>query len=245
MKAERVRRRWAIGSGALLALLALPASALGATASVNGGTFTFSAASGETNAVIVETDGGVFRVIDNNAPVNAGANCLQRSLHRVNCANAGVSLVRVLGGDHDDEVVTLIGSTDAELGGGRGGDALTSSDGDDTLRAGKGGHGFTSESLIAGAGDDILHGPTDDVGAFLDGGADDDQLLGGPGPDNLFGGLGADLIQGGGSTDFTSWSGIAGVTVRSGRGRTTVSPEKEMTSGAMSSFCSAPTSAMC
>ena len=128
MKAHGLRRRWTvpIGLGAVVALLVLPANASGATASVAGGTLTFTAASGETNNVVIEPDGAVIRVIDSAVPVTAGGGCMQRSVHRVNCASAGVSLLRVLVFDGDDRAQTL-GTTDAELNGGRARTATTPS----------------------------------------------------------------------------------------------------------------------
>jgi Ca2+-binding RTX toxin-like protein len=222
MRVQGVGRRRAIaaGLGVLLGVLVLPASAMGATASVSGSTFTFSAAGGEQNELRVETDGGLFRVIDNSAPVTAGAGCIQRSVHRVNCPNAGVTLVEVLARDHDDTVETLIGTTDAALNGGSGTDELTSSEGDDVLSAGKAGGGFFGETLFAGDGDDTLNGTTStDRSTFMVGGPGDDQLLGGRGQDTLFGDLGADLLQGGeGDFDSAFWGGTAGINVTMGSG---------------------------
>ena len=200
----------------------LPAGASGATASVAGGTLTFTAASNEANDVIVETDGPVFRVFDGRAPVTAGAGCVQRSPHRVNCDTAGVTLVRVLAADGDDIVETLIGTTDADLSGGRGTDELTSSDGDDTLSAGKGGSGltFTLERLSGGDGQDTLNGGLGPGGGtIMGGGPGDDEVLGGPGFDNLVGDLGADVIEGGPGADTVFYfSAVAGVNVTVGSG---------------------------
>jgi Ca2+-binding RTX toxin-like protein len=221
MRARGLGRRFMIAAGtaAMLGALALPAGATAATANVSGSTFTFTAEQGESNDVMVETDGSVFRVSDGSAPVTAGAGCSQRSVHRVSCANAGVTLVHVLARDQADTVQTLIGTTDATLNGGSGGDALTSDGGDDTLIAGPGGTGFSSENLTAGAGEDTLQGPTTSSGSsFLSGGPGDDELLGGPGGENLFGDSGADLLQGGEGFDLTSWSGAAAVNVTVGSG---------------------------
>ncbi len=207
-----------IGSAALLGAVALPASASAATASVSGATFTFSAANGEQNDLTVETDGAVFRVIDDNAPVTAGAGCNQRSAHRVNCQNAGVSLVRAFVRDGEDRVTTLIGTTDATLSGGRGVDLLASSDGDDTLIAGTG--GFSNQDVLFGnGGDDTLEASTSsNGGTAMFGGPGDDRLRGGGGSDSLLGDTGADELSGGGGFDSAAWSGSAGVTVTVGFG---------------------------
>jgi Ca2+-binding RTX toxin-like protein len=214
------RRAIAVGLGVVLGVLVLPASAMAATASVSGSTFTFSAAAGEQNDLRVETDGGLFRVIDNTAPVTAGAGCIQRSTHRVNCPNAGVTLVEVLARDHDDLVETLIGTTDATLNGGSGTDELTSGEGNDVLSAGKGGSGFLGEGLSSGDGEDTLHGTTtSNRSTFMAAGPGDDELLGGPGQDTLFGDLGADVLQGGGGDfDGAFWGGAAAINVTIGSG---------------------------
>jgi Ca2+-binding RTX toxin-like protein len=208
-----------VALGALGGVCALPASANAATANVSASTFTFLADQGESNDVIVETDGSVFRVTDASAPVTAGAGCSQRSVHRVSCANAGVTLVHVIARDQDDTVQTLIGSTDASLSGGSGIDSLTGSDGDDTLTAGRGGVAFSSEALSGGPGEDTLNGPNNSSGsAFMQAGPGDDDLLGGPGNDGMFGDAGADFMQGGDGLDFVTYSSLAAINVTVGSG---------------------------
>jgi Ca2+-binding RTX toxin-like protein len=213
MRVRGLGRRHAIALGALLAGLALPASAGAATASITGSTLTYSAAGGEENDLFVETAGTNFRVTDNTAPVTAGPGCTQRSPHRVNCLTAGINLIEVLAKDQDDTVQLLTGTVDANVTGGSGGDSLVSDAGDDTLSLGT--TDFNgNEQIFAGAGDDTLIGPTiANSNAFLGGGPDDDELLGGPGNDNLFGDSGADDIVGGDGSDFMNWSGVAGVDV--------------------------------
>jgi Ca2+-binding RTX toxin-like protein len=213
-------RRILVGAAMLLGALVLPAGANAATANVSGGNLNFFAAQGEANDLNIEKDGGVFRVFDGAAPVTAGGGCSQRSIHRVSCTSAGVTLVRVFAGDQDDDVLTLIGSTDALLAGGPGIDTLIGSEGVDTISAGRGGFGFTSETLRGNGGEDTLNGPTTSNGSsFLDGGPGDDQLLGGRTNDSLVGGIGADLMQGEEGND-TVFYGIsaAPVTVTVGSG---------------------------
>jgi Ca2+-binding RTX toxin-like protein len=199
----------------VLGALALPATASAATASITGSTLTYSAASGEENDLTIETDAGVFRVTDNTAPVTAGAGCNQRSTHRVNCSTAGITLVDVLAKDQDDSVQALIGTVDANLNGGSGGDNLTSDAGDDTLTLGKADpSGNTSEQAFAGDGQDTLNGcTTPNASDFLSGGPGDDELLGGACNESLFGDTGADDLVGGDGFDFLSFNGNAGVDV--------------------------------
>jgi Ca2+-binding RTX toxin-like protein len=209
------RRSLALGTAVVLGALAVPAGANAATASIAGSTLTYAAASGEENDLMIEPDAGVFRVTDNTAPVTAGAGCNQRSPHRVNCPTAGVTLVDVLAKDQDDSVQALIGTVDANLNGGSGGDNLTSDAGDDTLTLGKGDvSGNTGEQAIAGDGQDTLNGcTTPNSGDFLGGGPGDDELLGGPCNESLFGDTGADNFVGGDGFDFISFSGFNGVDV--------------------------------
>lgn len=208
-----------VGMAALLGALALPAAASAGTASVTGSTLTYDAAAGETNDLSIETDAGVFRVIDNTAAVTAGTGCNQRTVHRVNCATAGITHLTVLARDQDDSVQLLTGTVNATLNGGSGTDDLASDAGDDTLSAGPNSTAGIQENLFAGAGDDVLNGSTGaSASDFLNGGPDDDQLLGGAGNDSLFGDTGADDIQGGGGFDFLSFNDIAGVTVTIGAG---------------------------
>src|SRR3954452_10973262 len=212
---SRRRRRFALVAAVVLGALAIPAGASAATASITGSTLTYSAASGEENDVTIETSGANFRVTDNTAPVTAGTGCAQRSPHRVNCLTAGVTLVEVLAKDQDDTVQALIGTVDANLNGGSGGDSLTGDAGDDTLTLGKGDiSGNTSEQAVGGDGQDTLNGSTTINGSsFMNGGADDDELNGGLGFDSMFGDTGADDIVGGGGFDFVFWGGGAGVDV--------------------------------
>nr|WP_229496546.1 DUF4347 domain-containing protein [Massilia polaris] len=69
----------------------------------------------------------------------------------------------------------------------------------------------SAQTIVLGAGDDVLHGGAGDdvIGSaggndVLDGGADDDIVFGGIGNDSLLGGSGDDLLQGGRS-DIGQW----------------------------------------
>jgi len=200
-------------------ILGLPAAATAGTASLGGSTLTYSAASGESNDLSIEPDGSIFRVIDNTVPVTAGAGCTQRTVHRVTCPTAGVTLLDVLARDQDDTVQTS-GSTDAAINGGAGLDELTSDSGNDTLSAGKGeGSASSGENLVAGAGEDTLNGsPVSNTFTNMNGGPGNDDLLGGPGGEGLFGDTGSDFLRGGGGFDSVQWAGSAGITVTMGAG---------------------------
>jgi Ca2+-binding RTX toxin-like protein len=207
------RRTIAIGA-ALLGVLALPATASAGTISISGSTLTYLATAGEENDLTIETDAGVFRAIDNTAPVTAGAGCSQRTTHRVNCPTTGINLVDVAARDGDDTVQAVIGTVDADLKGGSGNDILTSDAGDDTLSLGKSDPTGLSEQAVAGAGQDTLNGSTTPSGyAYLSGGPGGDQLVGGPGSDSMSGDAGADDIVGGDGFDYMNYDGTSAIDV--------------------------------
>jgi Ca2+-binding RTX toxin-like protein len=193
----------------LVGALALPAAASAATVSITGSTLSFSADGGEDNDLIIETDAGIFRVIDNTALLTAGTGCNQRSAHRVNCPTTGINLVDVLARDGDDSVQALIGTVDANLNGGSGSDSLTSDAGDDTLTLSKSDN-TGSEQASGGMGRDTLRGPTTaGTSGSLSGGPGQDDLLGGASSDSLSGDAGADDIHGGDSFDTVNWGGVS------------------------------------
>jgi Ca2+-binding RTX toxin-like protein len=99
---------------------------------------------------------------------------------------AGEGTDVVLAGDDDDIVDGGIG--DDTISGGAGCDGLTGGDGNDTLR----GDGGVNAPVS---------GDTGCAGGGLDGGNDDDRILGGPERDLLSGGLGCDGILGGPGPD--------------------------------------------
>jgi hypothetical protein len=128
----------------VLALLAVPSSSLGATASVVGGVLRYTAAAGETNNVTIAPNAGglTHRVTDSSANVTPGLFCLAVSgdSHSVDCGDVGV-LVTSLSvdvGDKDDHA-TLNEALGTTIKGGTGND-----------------------TLVGGAGTDIVHG---DAGA--------------------------------------------------------------------------------
>jgi Ca2+-binding RTX toxin-like protein len=208
------RRKFVLGAAVVVGALVLPAAASAGTVSITGSTLSYSAAGGEENDLSIETDGSIFRVIDNLSPLTAGAGCSQRAPRRVSCPIAGITLIDVLTRDQDDSVVLLTGTVDATMNGGSGGDSLASDAGDDTLSLGGSLNAQSAEGITAGAGNDTLNGSTtNSTSDFLGGGSGDDELLGGPGFDSMFGDSGADNIVGGGGFDNMSFSGTAGVDV--------------------------------
>jgi Ca2+-binding RTX toxin-like protein len=196
--------------------LALPAGAAASTASVDAGTLNVSAGGGEINHISIEKVGTNFRIFDNTADLTtADADCTQVSDHFVRCSIAGVTLINVQARDQDD-VVTVVGSTDARLDGGGGFDNLTSGSGDDDLFTGRTAVvGFGQDVLEAGDGSDTLHGPPNagNTNSLLLGEGGGDTLLGGPGREDLNGGDGADQIQGGDGTQDTADYGTSAAAV--------------------------------
>jgi Ca2+-binding RTX toxin-like protein len=184
---------------ALVAVLAVPAQALGATASVTDGQLRYVAASGEQNDGGIDiNDAGDFRIWENNTSgatgvkLSAGAGCTVAKTE-ITCSKAGVTGVAVSFGDRDDSL--NIGSLPVPItfSGGAGTDSagyfsqqsvpLTIS-ADGVADDGPGGHdniGTDVESLFGGVfADRLLIGPG---GGTLAGRGADDQLTGGAGND--------------------------------------------------------------
>src|SRR5919199_3686943 len=153
-------------------VLAAPAAAHAATASVSGGVLSFVAADNEVNDLALSVGGGSYTLADAGAPLTAGAGCSQSGANAVTCSTTGVTSVSIDVRDRADHV--LLGAA-ATVSGGAGDDVLTGSSAIDTLSG--------------GADDDTL-----------DGGAGNDTLNGDNGDDSLLGGLGNDVMNGGTGT---------------------------------------------
>ena len=184
----------------VVVLGAAPAAALGATASVSGGTLQYRAAPGEVNRLQISAlTERSYRVRD-AVPIAPGSGCASAGGGAVDCSGE-ISLVEVDTADGDDSatgpdaflvpdlVVAIRGGEGADrlasgafaradLSGGPGADALMASDGGGDLRGGD--------------GDDLLHSGLDFSGV-LDGGRGDDtfalagarqSVTGGPGHDS-------------------------------------------------------------
>jgi len=165
MNLRLLTRPVALGVGALL-LCAAPASA--ATMTSEGGAWTYRAAPGETNRVVVVAEDGELRVSDDVAIDLQAPGCRRADWDDetiVRCPAGGA--LRVDAGDGADRVTFLY---DFPAG------VTLSADG--------------------GPGDDRLGGPTDEAAVSLSGGEGNDELKGGFGPDTLDGGPGDDLLEG-------------------------------------------------
>jgi len=102
-------------------------------------------------------------------------------------------VMRVFGGEGNDEIVTSSGSD--WLDGGDGDDRLTGGNGQNTFWGGRG-----NDVLVGCNGKDLMFGGTEND--FMNGGGGDDELHGEDGRDQLIGGLGNDLLDGGPDNDF-------------------------------------------
>jgi Ca2+-binding RTX toxin-like protein len=196
MTLHPLRRPVLLGLGASL-LLAAPASA--ATLTADNGGFTYRAAPGETNRVIVVAEEGELRIGD-NVPIDLqAAACRRADWDDATTVRCPLGALRVEAGDGNDRVSFLYdfpAGVTLSADGGAGNDSLegptgtapvtlAGGDGDDELKGGLG-----NDTLDGGAGDDTLVGQ-----------AGDDTLLGGPGNDDLAGLDGADRIDGGAGID--------------------------------------------
>jgi hypothetical protein len=201
-------------SGAVVAAPAARASELGFV----GPEFEYRAAPGETNALVISTQGDTITVSDGGAQITVSApHCTQLDAHTVSCqitTLAGLpypipSRISALLGDGDDSGVAVGNPMPITLHGDEADDTLTVGEpltpldgpteafgdaGDDELAGGGG-----REILRGGAGSDRLAGG--DNGDLLDGGDGEDLLAGGAGADRLDGGPGDDALDGGADGD--------------------------------------------
>jgi hypothetical protein len=212
---------------ALLLLMAAPAAAGAATASVVPAPeneacakymtcpedmVVFTAAAGEVNDVIVTEDSVGperfrFVVRDTGAPVDAGAGCERIDERTAACTAEIFGPVQL--GDGDDRIYSAGGSAS----GGGGDDVLSvrfgssvGGGGDDVLIGASGRGGVGDDVLIVNtgfgdAGDDTLRCSPRDSMCYLKGGPGNDALRGGPSMDQLFGGSGRDVLRGGTGAD--------------------------------------------
>jgi Ca2+-binding RTX toxin-like protein len=133
-----------------MAFATVPAAAVASTARVDAGSLTYTAAAGETNALVIS------RVLDNvvlsdpGARITAGRGCTQVTASDVRCSRTGVKGIVVDAGDRADAVSNLT-AIDSRLAGGVGDDVLAGGAGDDFI-TGKAG----SDLLKGGGGDDSI-----------------------------------------------------------------------------------------
>lgn len=187
-----------------LALAAVPATAMGASATVTQSctpdgncvsSALFTAASGEVNDVRVResASGKVFSFFDANNTISAGTHC-RRTGRTVRCTPGDrtntdtVGPARVRANNLDDQVEITGGR--ASINGGSGNDTLTT-------------EAVNSNTTVAGStGNDVLVvSPTSAVGHSLNGNSGNDTITGGPFGDGIGGGSGNDSINARGGDD--------------------------------------------
>jgi Ca2+-binding RTX toxin-like protein len=223
---------------AALWLALSPASALGATAHVEGGegrrTMVYAASPGEANQleISLDADAGTVTIHDSGASITAGAGCVSVNANEVTCHPVD-DQVSISLGDRADEVLVTQGGLELHVAGGTGNDGMTACVDCSALFSGDGGNDVLSGDhalLSGGSGNDVLTsvfggpigGPGNDILASnsfsLWGGSGDDTITGGGGPNHIFAGNGDDTIAAGGGRDVVS-PGRGSNSVNGGPGR--------------------------
>ncbi len=185
----------------LVALLLTPAAAHAGTVAREGGEIVYRSAPGQIDLVHFSTAGGELRVGYADGTVTAGAGC-RAVRDTIRCDLAGVTAVRVLAGDGDDEI-DLYGGMTYIADAGPGTDTVLSRANVVTVSLGEGDDRFGDASRAAvvdgGPGDDTLliavDRPTGPLRA--EGGEGNDRLIAnGRNPDTaLSGGPGDDVLS--------------------------------------------------
>ncbi len=230
---------------AIAAFCGLAPAAHAATASVNAGTLTYTAAPGELNHLALTVSAGSYALVDSGMSVTPGAGCSSTASDRVACSTSGVSAIAVDAGDGAD-TVTLATSTPATISDGSGDDTVTGGSGADTFVAGTGRDVFNGGSgtdrvsyadrtgpvnvSIDGVANDGEAGEQDNVTTSVEqveggdgadtitGSSSANRLLGGYGDDSLDGGSGDDQLDGGpGADDLHGGTGTKDVADYSAR----------------------------
>lgn len=172
---------------AAVVVAAFPASAFGATVSVDViGGVTYTAAPGELNVVELSETGGTVTITDSGAVISAGTGCNQVSAHEATCSgvthNPGIRL------DDLGDTASLVGADSVFF-------TLVGQGGNDHLTLCARCHGL----LVGESGADTLQGGN--KGSGLWGGDGPDSLTGGAYYDGIRGGRGKDTIHAGGRED--------------------------------------------
>jgi Ca2+-binding RTX toxin-like protein len=127
-----------VAVGIALLSVAEPAhAATGVSANPGLGVLTVSAASGRSNVIVVERQGGDFVVRDVGDTVSAGTGCMPVSATTVRCSATGIFRISVSAGDLND-TITKTTSTPGSLIGGTGNDTLVGGANSDFLDGGSG-----------------------------------------------------------------------------------------------------------
>ena len=149
----RARTRRAVtgsfGIAAVCVLVILPATALGATASISIKRVFYAAAPGEVNNLTVSLSGTDYVLTDSGATVVAGPGCTAAG-NSATCPGTCI-IGLTLSGDDGADSLTNSTSTPSTFSGGDGNDSLEGGSGNDTLRGNQG-----VDSLSGGAGDDLI-----------------------------------------------------------------------------------------
>ena len=130
-------------------MVVLPATALGATASISIKRVFYAAAPGEVNNLDVSLPGRGLRLTDSGATIAPGPGCTAAG-NTATCPSTGIIGMTLTGDDGADSLKNST-STPSTLSGGDGNDSLEGGSGNDTLRGNQG-----VDSLSGGAGDDLI-----------------------------------------------------------------------------------------
>lgn len=204
----------------VLAVLAAPGLAHGATAKVESGNpffsgefFTYAAEPGETNDVVITQAGQMITVQDSGAVINAGDGCSSVDAHEVNCTITLIDGLDVFLRDRGDSFALTGDSEVWKVFGGNGNDTLQQACPSRCafLNGGAGDDVLEGRDLFGGAGLDALTGTK--WRDFLSGGAGNDTLRGAGRHDELVPGSGDDSVDGGWGVDTLDFaSSSVGVT---------------------------------
>ncbi len=198
---------------AVVAVLALPGIASGATVAAAGSTVVYTAAAGENNRPLfsyVQGSPGQYTVTGDTAPLVAGAGCIV-IVGGIQCEDTGITSIQAILDNLDDQGGSLAGSVPVRvvLNAGDGNDTFTGGIQNDQLTGGNGidtlNGGDNADTITGDAGGDILSG--DGGSDQIQGGLDGDNMTGGDGEDRLFGGFGNDVQSGGNGFDFLGQGG--------------------------------------
>src|SRR3954468_5426907 len=108
------RSRALVALAVVIAACGMAPAAHAATASVAGGTLTYTAAPGEANHLAVTVASGSYSLLDPALTVTPGSGCSAAAGDRVTCPTTGISAIVVDAGDGAD-TVTLTTSTPATI----------------------------------------------------------------------------------------------------------------------------------
>src|SRR3954468_17134242 len=106
------RSRALVALAVVIAACGLAPAAHAATASVSGGTLTYTAAPGEANHLSLTVGTGGYALLDTGLGVPPGPGCTASAVDRVVCPTTGIAAIAVDAG-YGDDTVSLTTSTRA------------------------------------------------------------------------------------------------------------------------------------